>query len=339
MALSFADCSVALRRALDDSATLQRVCDWGPPPTHSYRLGDLVQWPWTTRALREHTLTHFPDSVASRFVRRNAPYAPGWEARKAGRCPSTRSPGCEGPARLDDSAVISDLWAAIDATQPRTRPPLHAAIHLRLGDVVDAPFGSALPVGAPLEQRLCRRELDAQPWKLMPNAYVIQWAAWQGVARRLRALRVRRVHLVASAFYTPNYRGLSRMPQRGADGKTDALSYAAAREKPRFPRSCEYLRLVAHSLRAANVSVSFRIDAPPDEDLALMARARLFVPTGGGFSALISKLVRARGGAVLHPSPAEFCGDRYVPLELQTDARVRHMAGCVPCNCTSAVSA
>ena len=153
---------------------------------------------------------------------------------------------------------------------------------------------------------------------------------------------MRRVHLFATTFYTPTYRGLPRAPGRARP--TDALNfdfenYDAAREKPRFPRSCEYLRLVAHTLGAANISVSFHVDTPPDEDVALMARARLFVPTGGGFSALLSKLVRARGGAVLHPSPAEFCGDRYVPLELQTDARVRHMAGCVPCNCTSAVSA
>jgi len=175
--MSYHRCSLALQRALDESTPLQRECAWGPPPTYSYRLGDLVQWPWGRRKLREHTLAHFPDSIASRFLRRNAPYTAGWESRVAGHCPTTRTPGCEGPARLDDQAVIGALWEAIDAAQMSTRPPVHAAVHLRLGDVVDAPFGSALPQGAPLEQRLCRRTLDEQPWGLMPNAYVFQCAA------------------------------------------------------------------------------------------------------------------------------------------------------------------
>ena len=99
-----------------------------------------------------------------------------------------------------------------------------------------------------------------------------RYDTWQGVARRLRALRVRRVHLFATAFYTPHYPALRHAP-RTPGRLADPLDYpAAAREKPSFPRSCEYLRLVAHSLRAANVSVSHASCLGPMAPLAGLFR-------------------------------------------------------------------
>ena len=118
-----------------------------------------------------------------------------------------------------------------------------------------------------------------------------------------RALRVTSVRLVANAYENGNN--------------------SVWRQSGGFNRSCGYVHAVGRLLAEEGLRVELELGGRADDDFAAMSRASVFVPTGGGFSALVAAMVRARGGRVLRAT-ADWCHDRYVPLSLQQ----RHPAVC-----------
>ena len=66
-----------------------------------------------------------------------------------------------------------------------------------------------------------------------------------------------------------------------------------------YPRSSEYINGLRDFFVSRGYTVSLRLGHLPDPDLVYMARARFFVQGGGGYSLLISEIVKAMGGLVL----------------------------------------
>jgi len=62
-----------------------------------------------------------------------------------------------------------------------------------------------------------------------------------------------------------------------------------------------YLLNLAHFWREFFPSVRVQVNNIPDEDFILLCSARVFVQGGGGYSALVADIVRARGGTVINP--------------------------------------
>ena len=77
---------------------------------------------------------------------------------------------------------------------------------------------------------------------------------------------------------------------------------------PSFPRSSLYLDTVRDFFYHQGIEVSYRIGGTPDDDIIFMARARHFVQSGGGFSAMAAEMCRRTGGTVLC-SGADFSCD------------------------------
>jgi hypothetical protein len=63
-----------------------------------------------------------------------------------------------------------------------------------------------------------------------------------------------------------------------------------------------YLKNIENFWRTAFREVTTQVGKSPDEDFITMCSARIFVSGGGGYSALVAKIVRARGGTVFRPT-------------------------------------
>ena len=160
--------------------------------------------------------------------------------------------------------------------------PHDIVIHLRLGDVVD---GSAFSV-----QELLTR---ARPYYPASNGSVYVYPAqhYQDVIVPTKLL------LLSS---------LLRQQQQQQSTTTIYLVAGAHggwqpnHSVPSTTKSCAYvLHLRDYLLRLGAARVELRLGGLPDEDLLFMARARYFVPGGGGFSRTVSWLVQELGGTVL----------------------------------------
>lgn len=72
-----------------------------------------------------------------------------------------------------------------------------------------------------------------------------------------------------------------------------------------FSNDEKYLKHIAGFFESNGFQVIVRDPGLPDEDFALLCFARVFVPGGGGYSSLISRVVTARGGLVIRPKKEE----------------------------------
>jgi hypothetical protein len=263
----------------------------------NYRLADTIQFNKPTN----HTLRHYSRSIGAAYIRHSDTY------RGAG------------PRALEHDTAL--VWHLIDRLHPKDASidSEYASIHLRLGDVIDQPVGIA-PERRPLiEDLLCRQNEDRQVWGHYPNAYVHSLAVLRELARRLRQeYNVWSVHLFAGAF------GVGYETQRNH-----------AKLSWRFAKSCDYLRVVEAELAGWGISSVLHMGQRADEDIALMARSTLFVPSGGGLSALLALLVHAANHTVVYPQPQDFCHDRFVPHDLQTKDRLLYLQGCSSCHCNA----
>ena len=64
-------------------------------------------------------------------------------------------------------------------------------------------------------------------------------------------------------------------------------------------KSREYVNLVKSFLEDKGFDVEVRVNADADSDLCIMGNSRIFIPSGGGYSKIISKLVMLNGGVVI----------------------------------------
>ena len=169
------------------------------------------------------------------------------------------------------------------ATGPRI-----ACVQIRAGDVLDrSPFsvdemlaqqtsfrwtcriGSALPNGGRCEEGQAVPDLP----------YVPPLSHWRAVRDAVLARRIARVVIVAGSHY--NLTDLS---------------------EPRFGKSCEYIRRVGSFFAEANLSVSYRIGRPPDDDLRFMSRVALLAPSGASQFARFASATAAMLGVEVLPS-------------------------------------
>jgi hypothetical protein len=63
-------------------------------------------------------------------------------------------------------------------------------------------------------------------------------------------------------------------------------------------KSHKYVQEIAYFFEQYNVTVEKRINGDPDEDFVYMCHAKNFIPSGGGYSLLIAKLVQMQNGKV-----------------------------------------
>ena len=64
-------------------------------------------------------------------------------------------------------------------------------------------------------------------------------------------------------------------------------------------KSKEYIREIGKIFKKEGFEVSIRLNKPADDDFALMSGSKIFIPSGGIFSNLISKIVIKNNGNVL----------------------------------------
>ena len=63
-----------------------------------------------------------------------------------------------------------------------------------------------------------------------------------------------------------------------------------------------YLKIIKDILDKNNIKVIDNSKGNPDDDFTEMSNSKIFIKSGGGFSSLISKLVKKRGGIVIDPT-------------------------------------
>jgi len=66
-----------------------------------------------------------------------------------------------------------------------------------------------------------------------------------------------------------------------------------------FPKSSIYINTVRDFFYHQGFEVEYRIGNPPDADFLFMVRAKYFVQSGGGYSALAAEVNRRMRGTVL----------------------------------------
>tara|TARA_Y100001980_G_C14513970_1_gene289335 strand:- start:295 stop:1065 length:771 start_codon:yes stop_codon:yes gene_type:complete len=144
----------------------------------------------------------------------------------------------------------------------------HAIIHLRIGDVVDQ---SGYSVESLLEA--------PKPWKSKwKKNYVKPLAYYRALVEPIKSLGFSKVLLVG-----------------GFHKKGD------------HTKSHEYVSKVEEFLTQNGFECTKIIDNDPDDDFILMSSAKLFIPSGGGYSDLVKDIVTARGGLIL-PSEKDRIG-------------------------------
>ena len=61
-----------------------------------------------------------------------------------------------------------------------------------------------------------------------------------------------------------------------------------------------YVDTIEKLFRNNNFICKKRINQDPDDDFVIMCNAKYFLPSGGGFSRLVTEMVRLKGGTVFH---------------------------------------
>lgn len=75
---------------------------------------------------------------------------------------------------------------------------------------------------------------------------------------------------------------------------------AAAHQDIRTFKSNLYIRIIKKYFQALGYNIQLRVGGDPDEDFIFMSNAKYFIPaTGGGFTKLITEIVKNKGGKVL----------------------------------------
>ena len=148
-------------------------------------------------------------------------------------------------------------------------PRLEAVIHLRTGDTVEGP-------GTSIVQFLCdRNALGIHAFNPpVLGAYVKPLCYFESAADELWARGVRVVHIL-SGNHAP-----------------------AGAPSSNVSKSCGFIHAVG-AYFAQRFRVVYLLNLTADDGFAAASRSRYFVPSGGGFSALIAKMVTEGKGNVI----------------------------------------
>tara|TARA_B100000787_G_C16197409_1_gene301963 strand:+ start:220 stop:465 length:246 start_codon:yes stop_codon:yes gene_type:complete len=78
----------------------------------------------------------------------------------------------------------------------------------------------------------------------------------------------------------------------------EVVLVAGAHVPDPLPKSQHYLQCVVESLEEREFKVILRVAKHPDDDLVFMSNAKHFSPSAGGFSRVITELVRMNAGNI-----------------------------------------
>jgi hypothetical protein len=90
--------------------------------------------------------------------------------------------------------------------------------------------------------------------------------------------------------------GFHKLKQAKVWGNDPKLS-----DELRFKNSKKYIEIVKSILKKNNIKVFDQPSGNPDKDFEEMCSCNIFIKSGGGFSNLISKIVKFRGNMVINP--------------------------------------
>ena len=259
-----------------------------------YRISDMMKDRGNRRAANgaPYHIQKWPTSYASRFVQHYSHRSALWKTLFNSTCARI----CHRNRKYEQAGAIG--WCscfvpggAALADMIRAEPPLPrlakvAAVHLRIGDVIDY---SPCSIDEMLNsvtwfQKMC----GASDWlrkgclHISPRAYVVPLPAYAAVREALQRMGATRVVIVAAS-------------------SRDVSNYV----DPAMEKSCAYVRAVTHYFAEAfgEAAVTQRLGSFPDDDIRFFASAEFFVPSGGGFGALIADMVTRLGrGKVVRPS-------------------------------------
>jgi hypothetical protein len=171
--------------------------------------------------------------------------------------------------RINDTDVLSEI---IDEFMPSRSIKIPAddvmVLHLRVGDVIDR---TDIPVEDFLNQRVdsFKALYPKQPPQDWSGVYVRCLASFDRALKKTKELGFRKISLV--------YGFHIRQP---------------------IDKSKEYLAALAQHAQSQGFEVELVTHTDADVCFAYACKAKHFIPGGGGFSKLISKVVRSEGNSV-----------------------------------------
>ena len=74
---------------------------------------------------------------------------------------------------------------------------------------------------------------------------------------------------------------------------------AGAHVPLQYEKSSLYINCISSYMKQQGYNVILRLARNPDEDLVYMSQSSYFTPSGGGFSSIITSLVRKNGGIII----------------------------------------
>lgn len=289
---------------------------------HEYRLADLLtrtEWQnkWVRNrpysdatgkfdGLANYIVEHFPASIGADFVRLV-------DARQEGAHTCAARPNFS-QQKLDCTA---DIVCRLIARRAKFKLPAPdtLVVHLRLGDVIDAP--TQYPPNRSKEMHWPANTGDpARNWHRAPEFSARSWLDGDGVANSMFGGAMRYVR--PQRFFQR-----LRLPQNVTRavvlGNTQFMMGGSLSRVPLpAPFSLEYARGILEVLQSRGLNAHLNLDGEADADFAFMASADHFVRSGGGFSTLIAHIVQRRGGRV-YPSLRE--SDWFEPRQVDVAKR------------------
>jgi hypothetical protein len=178
----------------------------------------------------------------------------------------------------NDIPVLAEI---VKTSGVKLAPPGTLVIHVRLGDVIDNHVRSVdafISGDYEVEHQSTTTTMIGKLWKKMERlgssckseGYVKPFSYFEALSTTLPRDVTRVVMVSGSHMSTKNPR-----------------------------KSQEYLRRLCEMWKQRGFAVEVRWNYPPDDDFAFMSQSKYFVPTGGGFGALVAVLVKHFGGVVL----------------------------------------
>ena len=175
--------------------------------------------------------------------------------------------------------VIDDVRSIREIETPKADC---CVIHLRTGDIIDT---SEFSVDQTLEKkRYYQMDEKGRYIKARWNQYAKTMRYYVAVAKKLKRLGVKRLEFSYRLDFAP-FPDLDRSRMFGRVGD--------------HQKSAEYVRKISDFFIGESFDVVRYESKDADHDFIYMCNSGHFVPSGGGFSKTISRMVKLKGGAVV----------------------------------------
>ena len=253
----------------------------------NYRLGDVTGsrfFRHTAGGLHYH-LKNFPGSLAAAFLNTYGHGKPAYRAYYNASCNAAcvKSGYCQ--------CYVPRAHALHDFLSREPTPPLleaTAAVHLRVGDVVDqSPYSIDDMLTRPthFKTRCTRAQESRGCLSIHDRVYVQPLDRYASVVERFRAMGIRRVVVVAA----------SSVDQAITTASAAGIAFSHA-------KSCEYVRRMGRYMSEAGFATEYRLGGRPDDDFRFLTRrVRCLVGSASGFAGLAGQVAQKFGATVLMP--------------------------------------